>query len=310
MYMFIDVNSPLAGESIVSSNPGSSYYAAYLNRTFAVVEAFKNYPNTAAFFAGNEVIDQDSDGTVDPPYIRAVIRDLKSYIAKHATRAIPVGYSAADVRELLFDTWAYLQCSGAADGTSNDGSRADLFALNSYSWCGNSSFTTSTYDQLVSGLSKSSIPIFFSEYGCNVPYPRIFTEVPVLYSDLMSDVFSGGIVFEYAQGINNYGLVNISSDGSAQLLSDFYTLKDQFAGLNFTEIQGAAPSGNSPTAPVCAASAITNAAVGFSIDFTIPSLPPGGQALIDAGVKTASSGKIVNIGMCYLRTSKENTQIS
>lgn len=299
MYMFIDVNSPLAGESINAADPGSSYYAQYLNRTFAVVEAFKDYPNTAAFFAGNEIISGDGDGALNPPYIRAVIRDLKSYIAKHATRSIAVGYSATDNRRLLFDTWAYLQCSGADDGTQDDGSRADFFALNSYSWCGNSSFTESTYNQLVAGLSNSSIPVFFSEYGCNQPYPRVFTEVPVLYGDQMNGAFSGGIVFEYTQGINNYGLVNVSADGSAQLLGDFYNLKDQFASLNFTAIQGIAPPSDPPTAPVCSASLITTS--GFSTDFAIPALPPNATEIIAGGVSTAPSGKIVTIGKFFPR---------
>ncbi|CAN8104416.1 unnamed protein product [Discula destructiva] len=295
MYMFIDVNSPLPGESINSGEPWTSYYAQYLNHTFAVVEAFKNYPNTAAFFAGNEVISDEAAGALDPPYIRAVIRDLKSYIAKHVTRSIPVGYSAADVRGLLFDTWSYLQCSDAEDGTTDDGSRADLFALNSYSWCGNSSFTESTYDQLVAGFSNSSIPIFFSEYGCNTPYPRVFTEVPVLYSDQMSDVFSGGIVFEYTQGTNNYGLVNVSADGSAQLLGDFYALKNQFASLNFTDIQGMAPPSNSPTAPACSSNLIMGTNSNFTTDFKIPNLPPGAQDIIEGGVTPAPIGKIVTI---------------
>lgn len=68
--MLIDVNSPLSGESIDRSAPATSYDASYLNRTFGVVEAFKNYPNTLLFFAGNEVInDVDTGGTV-PPYMR------------------------------------------------------------------------------------------------------------------------------------------------------------------------------------------------------------------------------------------------
>lgn len=212
MYMFLDVNSPLVGESINSAAPWESYYAAYLNRTFAVVEAFKDYPNTAAFFSGNEVIFDEDNGATVPPYIRAVTRDLKNYIANHADRAIPVGYSAADVRTILFDSWQYLSCDDSDDGT--DMSRVDLFALNSYSWCGKSTFTESGYDKLVSGFNGSSVPIFFSEFGCNTPAPRVFTEVPEIYSDQMQDVFSGGIVYEYAQEDNNFGLVNISSDVS------------------------------------------------------------------------------------------------
>ena len=68
-----------------------------------------------------------------------------------------------------------------------------------------------------------------SEYGCNVPSPRKFGEVTTLYSDKMSPVFSGGLVYEYSQEDNNYGLVQISDDrGSVKKLGDFDALKKQF----------------------------------------------------------------------------------
>lgn len=290
MYMFLDVNSPLPGESISSAAPWESYYAAYLNRTFAVVEAFKDYPNTAAFFSGNEVIFDEDNGATVPPYIRAVTRDLKNYIAKNADRAIPVGYSAADVRSILFDSWNYLQC----DDEEDEQSRVDLFALNSYSWCGNSTFKESGYDELVAGFEGSSVPIFFSEFGCNTPSPRVFTEVPEIYSDEMQNVFSGGIVYEYAQEDNNYGLVNISSDGSAQVMADYYALKEQYSGLNFTTIQGIAPSTKSSPAPKCSEKLITTK--GFTSNFTVPALPPNASALIENGISPKPVGKIVTIG--------------
>jgi hypothetical protein len=63
---------------------------------FAVVEAFKGYDNTLAFFAGNEVVNDAESAEVSPRYVKAVIRDLKQYIAGHLSRQIPVGYSAAD----------------------------------------------------------------------------------------------------------------------------------------------------------------------------------------------------------------------
>ena len=109
--MILDVNSPLAGQSIDRSNPSSSYTTSYLEHTFNVVEAFKSYPNTLGFFAGNEVINDVDTGIANPPYIRAVQRDLKQYISAHATRAIPVGYSAADVRVVLQDTWVRILSS-------------------------------------------------------------------------------------------------------------------------------------------------------------------------------------------------------
>lgn len=167
IYMILDVNAPTPGESLNRGDPASSYDSDYLTRIFGVVEAFKNYPNTLGFFSGNEVINEQSTEAV-PSYIRAVTRDLKDYISKHSNRTIPVGYSAADVRDVLGDTWAYLGCNEANASSS----KIDFFGLNSYSWCGNSSFTTSGYDQLVAQFSNSTIPVFFSEYGCNKVTPR------------------------------------------------------------------------------------------------------------------------------------------
>ncbi len=68
--MLLDVNSPLPNESLDRSAPWNSYNVAYLNRTFAVVEAFKSYPNTLLFFAGNEVISDLTSGAIVPPYVR------------------------------------------------------------------------------------------------------------------------------------------------------------------------------------------------------------------------------------------------
>jgi len=176
IYMLIDVNSPLAGQSIDRSNPSGTYTTSYLEHIFTVVEAFKSYPNVLGFFAGNEIINDVPTGQDNPPYIRAVQRDLKNYISAHASRQIPVGYSAADVSEVLEDTWAYLQCNNSNNGDPN--SRSDFFGLNSYSWCGSqSSFTISGYNTLVSMFSNTTIPVFFSEYGCNDPQPRVFDEV-------------------------------------------------------------------------------------------------------------------------------------
>ena len=289
IYMLLDVNSPLIGESLTSFNPWESYYSSYLNRTFAVVEAFKNYPNTLAFFSGNEVINNIETGATVPPYSRAVTRDVKNYVAKHVSRPIPVGYSAADVRDVLFDTYNYFQCEDSKEKTS----RGDLFALNSYSWCGDSSFTKAGYDKLVAGFKDTAVPIFYSEYGCNTPSPRIFTEVAAIYGPEMSDVFSGGVVYEYTQEPNNYGLANISTDGSITLLSDWYALKDQFYKLDFKAIQGVKATGASPKPASCSSSLITSK--GFNANFTLPVLPPGAPEIIEKGVSPKPSGKLITI---------------
>jgi 1,3-beta-glucanosyltransferase GAS3 len=66
--MIIDVNSPQ--QSINRADPASSYTLDYLNRIFAVVEAFKGYPNTMGFFSANEVMNDLDTGKSNPPYIR------------------------------------------------------------------------------------------------------------------------------------------------------------------------------------------------------------------------------------------------
>ncbi|KAK4462436.1 Glucanosyltransferase-domain-containing protein [Cladorrhinum samala] len=291
MYMLLDVNSPLVGESLTSFNPWESYYAQYLNRTFAVVEAFKDYPNTLGFFSGNEVMNNEETGATVPPYMRAVTRDIKNYVKKHASRPIPVGYSAADVRDILADSYNYFQCS--LPGDTNDMSKGDMFALNSYSWCGASSFKEASYDELVSIFKTSDVPVFFSEFGCNTPSPRVFTEVGAIYSSQMEG-FSGGIVYEYTQEPNNYGLVNLTEEGPATLTSDFYALKEQYAKLDFKTIQGVkAPTTSKAQSAACSSKLITTK--GFNSNFTLPKLPPGAQEIIDKGVSPKPSGKIVKI---------------
>ncbi|KAI1389050.1 glycoside hydrolase family 72 protein [Hypoxylon trugodes] len=291
MYMIIDVNSPLEGESLRSDQPKQSYNSGYLNRTFAIVEAFKSYPNTLGFFSGNEVINDVKTGSSVPPYVRAVTRDLKNYIKNHADRAIPVGYSAADVRDVLEDTWNYFQC--AIDGDADDMSRADMFALNSYSWCGDSSFQKSGYDTLVDMFKTTSVPVFYSEFGCNTPSPRVFTEIGTIYGSQMAGVFSGGVVYEWAQEDNNYGLATCNDDGTVELLSDYKTLQDQYKKVDFTKVQSVKAANSKVTAPTCKSSLIKEK--GFANDFDIPAVPSGAQSLIDDGVSPAPSGKIVDI---------------
>ncbi|KAF2754567.1 hypothetical protein EJ05DRAFT_145154 [Pseudovirgaria hyperparasitica] len=291
IYILMDVNSPFGGESIDRSNPSSSYHVGYLERVFRVVEAFKGFPNTLGFFAANEVMNDVGTSADNPPYIRAVQRDLKQYIANHAERTIPVGYSAADVREILQDSWEYLQC--AIDGDQNDQTRSDFFGLNSYSWCGgDATFDTSGYDDLVTMFSNTTVPVFFSEYGCNEVKPRVFDEVQALYGPQMT-VLSGGLVYEYSQEEADYGLVVIHSDRTVNLRTDFDNLESQYSQLNITLIESANGTATSLQAPTCSDDLITNSA--FSKSFDIPSQPDGVADMIRNGVSNPQIGKLVEV---------------
>ena len=290
IYMIIDVNSPLTGQYLDRSDPSSTYNKGYLQHIFTVVEAFMNYDNTLGFFAGNEIINDQPTSQADPKYIRAVQRDLKSYIANHAPRTIPVGYSAADVRELLEDTWAYLQCQ---IGTSTDMSRSDFFGLNSYSWCGTeSSYTTSGYDQLVAMFGRTTIPVFFSEYGCNKPQPRVFDEVPTLYGPKMT-VMSGGLVYEWSQEEDDYGLVQINDDNSVTLLGDYDSLNKKYGLIDGKLLEHQNNTATSLTPPACQANLISSD--GFSTDFDIPETPSDAVGLINNGIPHPPTGSYVKV---------------
>lgn len=304
IYMALDVNSPLPNESLDRSKPWESYNHDYLERTFKVVEAFKNYPNTLLFFSANEVIN-NVNSSITAPYIRAVTRDLKQYIKKHASRPIPVGYSAADVREVLVDTWSYLQCSLTGDST--DDSISDLFALNSYSWCGHATFEEAGYNKLVDFFRNSSIPIFMSEYGCREIRPRVFDEVAALYSPKMTPYFSGGVVYEYSQEKNDFGLVVLNEDGSAKVKVDYDNFQSQLSMLNFTALQSTTAVADTIPFPKCSASLIKTK--DFPSNFTaIPNPPDDGLAeLIVNGVAKPNNGKLVEITDLKVKQTVKNS---
>jgi hypothetical protein len=107
-----------------------------------------------------------------------------------------------------------------------DDERSDFFAFNDYSWCSPSSFEVAGWDQKVQNFTGYGLPLFLSEYGCNTN-DRDFGEVAALYSDKMTGVYSGGLVYEFTQEPNDYGLVEID-DGKAKKLPDFNVLKEAF----------------------------------------------------------------------------------
>ncbi|KAM4057581.1 glucanosyltransferase domain-containing protein [Hirsutella rhossiliensis] len=202
IYLVLDVNTPKY--SINRSKPGPSYNTNYLQSIFATVEMFAQYPNTLAFFSGNEVINDQKDTDLSAPYVKAVTRDMKNYMNSRGLRRVPVGYSAADVASNRLQTANYMNC-----GT--DDMRSDFFAFNDYSWC-NSDFKTSGWDQKVKTFSTYGLPIFLSEWGCIKNRPRKFEEIAAMMSSEMTSVYSGGLMYEYSVEGNDFGIVKISGN--------------------------------------------------------------------------------------------------
>ncbi|XP_014562179.1 glycoside hydrolase family 72 protein [Bipolaris victoriae FI3] len=165
-----------------------------------VMDEFHQYDNVAGFFVGNEAITT-SNGSVTSPYIKAAARDMKAYRDKKGYRNIPIGYSAADIASLRPMLQDYLSCG------NNASERVDFFALNAYSWCGDSSYQQSGYDNLEKNAKDLPVPIFMSETGCNTVRPRDFKDQEALFGE-MADVWSGSIIYEWIEEQNNYGLIS------------------------------------------------------------------------------------------------------
>ena len=216
IYLVLDVNTPKY--SINRAEPKASYNDVYLQYVFSTVEMFAKYDNTLAFFSGNEVIN-DGPSSSAAPYVKAVTRDIRSFLSGNNLRKVPVGYSAADIDTNRLEMAEYMNC-GSED------ERSDFFAFNDYSWCDPSSFQTSGWDQKVKNFTGYGIPLFLSEYGCNTN-TRKFEEVSALYSTKMTGVYSGGLVYEYSEESSHYGLVEINSD-SVKELPDYDALKTAF----------------------------------------------------------------------------------
>lgn len=209
IYIVADLSQPQ--NSINRNEP--SWDVAHYERYTQVIDALADYANVLGFFAGNEVTNNRSN-TDASPFVKAAVRDMKQYIDNSSNmRKIPVGYSSNDDEDTRIAIADYFAC-GSLD------ERADFFGINMYEWCGDSTFEESGYKDRTEEFSNLPIPIFFSEYGCNVERPRLFTEVQELYGRNMTDIWSGGIVYMYYEEANNYGLVSLRGS-SVSTMGDY-----------------------------------------------------------------------------------------
>jgi hypothetical protein len=216
IYVIQDLSNP--SYSINRDSPAwtTDLFASYA----AVIDSMANYTNVLGFFAGNEVSNQVNT-TAASAFVKAAVRDSKAYIKAKGYRTIGVGYATNDDPDIRLTLADYFNCGDAS-------SAIDFWGYNIYSWCGDSSYTLSGYDQRTLEFANYSVPAFFAEYGCNTVQPRVFTEVQAIYGTNMTNVWSGGIVYMWFQEVNDYGLVSVSGT-SISLLPDYTALSKQLA---------------------------------------------------------------------------------
>ncbi|POR32007.1 1,3-beta-glucanosyltransferase [Tolypocladium paradoxum] len=218
IYVISDLGEP----SLSINRDDPQWNTDLFSRYQKVVDELGQYSNVIGFFAGNEVSNNKTN-TGASAYVKAAVRDTKAYIKnKKNSRWMGVGYAAnddADIRQEIAD---YFNCGTAEDSI-------DYWGYNIYSWCGQSTMAKSGYNDQIKFFQDYSVPVFFAEYGCNLPdgaANRVFQETEALYGDDMTKVFSGGIVYMYFQEANDYGLVEVKNE-KATKLKDFDALKKQ-----------------------------------------------------------------------------------
>ncbi|RAL64570.1 hypothetical protein DID88_001605 [Monilinia fructigena] len=178
----------------------------------------------SVFFAGNEV-SNDVNNTNASAFVKAAVRDTKAYIKTKNYRKIGVGYATNDDAAIRIPLAHYFNCGDADDAI-------DFWGYNIYSWCGDSSFTKSGYDQRT---------LEFANYS-----------VGAIYGDKMTNVWSGGIVYMYFQEANDYGLVSVSGD-TVSKLPDFTALSKQLATVTPSFTNSASYTPTNTVAQACPA---------------------------------------------------------
>lgn len=218
IYVIADLSEP--NRSVNRDSP--NWDTNLLIRYKTVVDILHKYDNVLGFFAGNEVTN-DKTNTNASPYVKSSIRDVKLYIKEKNYREIPVGYSTNDDAETREDLATYFACGEVS---------ADFYGINMYEWCGYSSYHTSGYKERTEDFRDYPMPVFFSEFGCNVERPRPFTEVDALFGRMMTDVWSGGLAYMYFEEPNHYGVVKVTPSGQVAPLPDYYNLRRAYSEVS------------------------------------------------------------------------------
>ncbi|EGO29676.1 glycoside hydrolase family 72 protein [Serpula lacrymans var. lacrymans S7.9] len=247
IYTIIDLSLPVNG-SIESTSP--AWTTNLLGLYVDTIDAFSKYDNVLAYNVGNEVITSAATSNA-APFVKAAARDIKAYLTSQKS-SVMVGYAAIDGTADWLDPFAeYLSCDPS--GSNSASTSIDLFGLNNYQWCGNSSFAAA-YADTEAQFQNYNVAAYFSEYGCASVSPRPWTEVGALFSSEMSPVWSGGLAFSYfpaTSAAGSFGMVTINADDTVTTSQDFTNLKTEYAAASppNTPTQSNAGSATYPSCP-------------------------------------------------------------
>ncbi len=242
IYVWVDLPTPSVSFNRLEPEWTMDMYSNWTG----TIDAFAKYDNLLSFTIANEVIN-DVNSSITAPYIKAATRDIKIFRDARGYRPIPISYGASDVSSLRLLSAEYFACGDTSE-------KLDIFGLNVYSWCGNSSYYVSRYDQLYIEFQDIDIPVLFLETGCNAVTPRDFAEVATMLGSVFPATFSGVMVYEWPNNENEYGLVQYENEdgtGFPTTLDDYNALKTVYQGASpvSTDKASYTPSNSPPACP-------------------------------------------------------------
>ncbi len=158
---------------------------------------------------------------------------------------------------------------------------------------------------LQQNASGYNIPIFFSETGCNTPEPRTFDDQSAILGSEMDGTWSGAIIYEWIEEVNNYGLISYGPTQAPTAMAsnvingfvvggtptpispDFENLSSQWATLNPTGVSANAYT-TTETPPPCPA--YTSGLWEISGDVPLPTLNEDANTYTTALASTTTKG--------------------
>lgn len=214
IYVMVGLLADCEECAIGITEPPSCYPERLKNRGQWIINVFSKYTNTLAFSAGNEVTIFAANIADNAPCQKKFMRDMRAYIQKCRKlpasilpRDIPVGMVNWD-GERMAQT-LYFNCR---TNTSDIYEEAEWYGLNVYLHC---DANAQSIDDLTGWINLRNdfasfnlpSPVIIAEYGCRSSgFPTIgefaaqreWLQIDALYSSLYTDVFAGGVVFEYS----------------------------------------------------------------------------------------------------------------
>jgi Glucanosyltransferase len=168
-------------QRIYGDRAGSWNYERY-NRFTSIIDKFERYPNVLGF-----IVDSNSS-IKHPPIVKAVVRDVKSYIRRMGYRSIPVGIQDAGLEDLQF-----LGC-----GDQHEIADFYEFRANSNSRCRNNSLLISNIQVMADTYRNVSIPSYlystWPHFFDDCQKSGDYSDVHHIYEGPAVEVFSGGIL--------------------------------------------------------------------------------------------------------------------